>query len=391
MKLTVKLLNSNRFIIEKKKYLFWLPYITYMIELLFFSSMYGTLDSLQLFFACVRNFSYAMICLKVLLDFLCGEYNKKEFVFVALGTAFLVAMTMSSGNKAMLIYWFFIVAARDVDLEKIVKASLFVHFFCMVIITASSAFGIIENRIYIQVGNRMRESLGYQYATDCSNYYFSMILMYIYIKKESISWESIGALALCNILLFYLTDTRNAFMFGNLTLVVAGIWKVSKSLRKNNFIYKASAITVIPLMSCIMIYLSFFYNEKERWMFKLNDIISGRLVLGYNAFKTYGLHLWGQTIQWVGGTVIYTEGLGTYNYVDSSYIQTLLNFGIIFFMLICLLFVVLGWKAAQIDDVYMILVLVVLALHSALDPQLLWMAFNPFIMCYSYLRRKTVH
>lgn len=391
MELTVKLLNSNRFIMEKKKYLFWLSYIIYLAELLFFSSMYGTLDSLQLFFACVRNFAYVVVCLKVLLDFLCGEYSKKELVFITLGTALLVAMTLATRNKAMLIYWVFIVAARDIELEKIVKIAFIVQLFCIVMITASSAVDIIENRIYIRSGNQMRHSLGYQYTTDSSNYYFSMVLMYIYFKKEKISWKSIGMLELCNILLFYLTDTKSAFMLGSLALVIAGIWKISKSLRKNNFIYKIGAITVVPILSCIMIYLSFFYNEQERWMVKLNEITSNRLILGYSAFKTYGLHFWGQTISWVGGTNRYIEGLGAYNYVDSSYIQILLNFGIIFFMLICFLFIILGWKAARINDVYMVLALVILALHSAMDPQLLWMAFNPFIMCYSYLRITNDH
>lgn len=383
----IEQMRGNKLVIEKKKYLFWLPYIIYMAELLLYNSMYGTLDSLQLFFACARNLSYAMICMKLILDFLCGEYSKRELVFIAFGTAFLAAMTLSTGDKAMLIYWAFIVAARDAELEKIVKAALIVHFICMVFVTASSVMGIIEDRIY-DGGGRLRNSLGYQYTTDSSNYYFHMILMYIYVKKEKISWESIGALELCNILLFKLTDTKSVFLLGSLALVAAVIWKMFKNARKNNIIYKAGTVVIVPILSAMMIYLSFFYNEQKPWMVYLNDVLTGRLTLGYEAFKTYGLHLWGMPITWVGGTNKYIEGSGYYNYVDASYIQILLNFGIIFFVMTCLLFMILGWKAAKMNDVYLMLVLVMIAVHSAADPQLLWMAFNPFIMCYSYLRKE---
>lgn len=385
----IEYVRGNNLVIEKKKCLFWLPYIIYMAELLLYNSVYGTLDSLQMFFACARNLSYAMIFMKLILDFLCGEYRKKELVFILFGTIFLAAMTLSTGNKAMLIYWAFIVAAHDAELEKIVKAALIIHFICMVFVTASSVMGIIEDRIYDGGGERLRNSLGYQYTTDSSNYYFHMILMYIYVKKEKISWESIGALELCNILLFKLTDTKSTFLLGSLALAVALIWKIFKGARKNNIIYKAGTVMTVPALSALTIYLSFFYNEQKPWMVHLNSILSGRLALGYKAFKAYGLHLWGKPITWVGGTNKYIEGLGEYNYVDSSYIQILLNFGIIFFVLICLLLMALSWKTIKMNDVYLMLALVMIAIHSAADPQLLWMAFNPFIMCYSYMRKES--
>ena len=176
-------------------------------------------------------------------------------------------------------------------------------------------------------------------------------------------------------------------MLGTFILVIVGIIKIFKGLRKNNVIYKAGVVLIVPVMSGIMIYLSLFYNEQVQWMSNLNKIISGRLTLGYNAFETYGIRLLGQPIQWVGGAREYIKDSGKYNYVDSSYIQILINYGIIIFVLICLLFVALGWKAAKTNDIYLMLILVTIAMHSALDPQLLWMAFNPFIMCYSYFRK----
>lgn len=387
MEIRTKLLKYNRFISENKEYLFWLAYIMYIAELLFFTSVYREFDSMRLFLIYVRNIACIIVCMKVLLDFLYGEYSKKELVLITVGTVLLIVSAKFSGSKTMLVYWVFIIAAHDIELERIVKAAVMVHFACMLIIIASSVWGIIEDRIYTQGSDRVRASLGYLYTTDSSNYFFRMILMYIYVKKEKISWESIGALELCNILLFKFTDTRNAFVLGTLALFVAGVWKLFRRLRNNNIIYKAGAVLTMPIMSAIMICLTFFYNPQIKWMWSLNKFINERLSLGYSAYKNYGLHLWGKSIQWIGGANNYITYSGEYNYVDSSYVQIILNYGIIIFLLVCLLFIVLGWKASKINDIYLILVLVIIALHSALDPQLFWMAFNPFIMCYSYLNK----
>lgn len=384
----INLLKFNKSIRENKAYLFWLAYILYMAELLFFESMYGEMESLQLFFMLARNISYILVCTKVLLDFFYNEYGKKELVLIILGTILLLIVAKMAKNKSLLIYWTFIVAAHDVDLEKIVKASLLIHFFCMFIIIASSIGNVVEDRMYYQDTVRERASLGYQYTTDSSNYFFHMLLMYIYTKKEKISWESIGVLGLCNVLLFKLTDTRSAFLLGCLVLVVTGIWKAIPGLRKGYLLYKGGAVLAMPVMSGLMMYLTFFYDEQKTWMGHLNELINGRLLLGYTAFKTYGLHLLGQPIQWIGGAQSYVESPGVYNYVDSSYIQIILNYGILIFGLVCFLFIALGKKAAKKGDIYLMLVLVIIALHSAIDPQLLWMACNPFLMCFLYLKKE---
>lgn len=383
-------LRCNKIIVENKKYFFWLAYVMYIAELLFFSSMYGELDSLQIIFAGVRNISYLLICTKIIIDFLYKEYDRKELIFIVVITTLLLISSKVTGNRTMLIYWVFIVAAHNIELEKIVKVAIIVHLCCMVTIIASSIAGVVENRIYIQGGFRSRASLGYQYATDSSNYFFHMILMYIYIKKEKISWGSMGGLMLCNLLLFELTNTRNAFVLGTFALIFAGVFKIFKYLRNNNIVYKVGAIFMMPIASGMIIYLSFFYNEQVSWMKKLDVLFSGRLAMGYNAFKTYGISVWGQSIQWIGGTRDYMINPGEYNYVDSSYVQILINYGVLILILVCLLFVLLIWKAIKKEDTYLIMVLVIIILHSTLDPQLLWMAFNPFIMSYSYLQKKSI-
>lgn len=378
-------LTYNQLLHKNKKYLFWLAYIMYLAELLLYGSMFGEMDSLRLGFALIRNFCYGLICLKILIDFSYGEFSKKEILVNMIGTMFLILLTKMTGNKSMLIYWIFIVAAHDIELKKIVKAAIAVHLFCMVVIIGSSVFGVIEDRIYMEGADRARASLGYQYTTDVSNYFFHIILMYVYLKEENISWESIGVLEICNLVLFKLTDTKSAFILGALLLGGVILLKAFKVLRINNIGYKFCVVLCMPTLAGIMVFLSIFFNNQVLWMVKLNDMLNGRLELGYKAYKTYGLRFLGQKIQWVGGSNIYKGTKEVYNYVDSSYLQILLSYGVIFFIMISVLFVIYALKMIRKSDVFLMMVLTFVALHSTLDPQLLWMAYNPFLMCYFYI------
>lgn len=380
-------LKCNKLLFENKKYFFWLAYIIYLTELLIYGSMIGEISSFKIYFAIIRNVSYVLICMKVFIDFFYGEYSKREILILTIGTTFLLILTKMSGDKSLLIYWIFIIAAHDIELKKIVKAAIGVHLICMMVIIGSSLLGIVEDKLFTQGGDRIRASLGYKYTTDSSNFLLHITLMYIYLKGEKISWESIGVLGVCNILLFKLTDTKSAYILIWVALGFAILLKGVKKFRTNNIIYKTGSIVVVPTLAGIMIFLTIFFDKQITWLSRLNLILNGRLELGSNAYKTYGLHLLGQNIRWVGASSYLSNPSQIYNYVDSSYVQNLLNYGIIFIIMVCIFFIVYGYMAGKKNDIYLMFILVIVAIHSALDPQLLWMAYNPFIMCYFYLKK----
>lgn len=382
------LLKCNRILKENKKYFFWLAYIIYLAELHIYGSVIGEIDSLKIHFSIIRNLCYSLICIKILIDFIYGEYRRKELIIITMSTLFLLILAKMTGDKSTLIYWIFIIAAHDIELKKIIRAAICVHIISMIVIIGSSLLGIIEDRIYTQGVERIRSSLGYQYTTDSSNYLLHITLMYVYLKREKISWESIGILGICNLLLFKLTDTKSAFVLVWIVLGFVILLKRIKILRRINIIYKAGTILAVPILAGTMISLTLFFDKQIIWMSKLNDILSGRLELGFNAYKTYGLHLLGQKIRWVGAYYYSSDSSQVYNYVDSSYVQILINYGILFIIIICLFFSVHGYMAVKRNDTYLMLIIMIIAIHSALDPQLLWMAYNPFVMCFFYNKKR---
>lgn len=371
---------------EYKKWMFLFAYGIYLVSVVLFDSKYRYMESLRLFFPIVRFLAYGLVCTKIVLDFFEKEYSLKELGLIAgIGILFLISAAVSK-NKNLLIFWVFIVSAHDVDFREIIKWSLWVHIAALLFVIGSCYAGIVENQIYIQDnGNRIRESLGFDYTTQSAHYYFYMILFWVYWRKEKITWKELAVITAANIYFFIKTDTKNAFALGTLAIVGTIILKYVPYLRNYNKIYSLIAAGIAPLMSIGIILFSIRYDGGVEWMQKCNKFITGRLGLGHQGYLDYGIRLFGQPVSWEEGG---------YHYVDSSYMQTILCLGIVIFLLILIGLVTMGIFIAIRKDTYFLLVYALFVVHSTFDSQLIWIGYNSFLMFYSYIKngeRKTFH
>lgn len=366
-----------------RRRIFMAAFTIYMVELIVFTSMYAKVEPLQRFFAMVRVTSYLLVCCKLLLDFLAKTFSWKEIGVVGLLSLFLLWTAYKTGRKAILIYWAFIVAAHDIEFERIIKRSCMAHLWGLLFVFASRYAGIIENRIYAPT-SRQRDSMGFQFATEGPNFFFYTILMWIYWRKENITWLELAALSAGNFFLFYKTDTKSAFALGCVALVLAALLKVSRYLRRYHRFYVLPAVGSVPFLAYGIFKLSVHFNQGKQWMADLNKLLSSRLALGKAGYMDYGVELWGRRIEWVGGTNGFEDIAKAYNYVDSSFLQILLQYGLVFLLFLIIVFMILGIKTAIKKDTYFLLVFLMFAVHSTFDPQIIWMEFNSFVMLYSY-------
>lgn len=368
---------------EVRKKIFMAAFLVYLAELIVFSSMYAKIEPLQRFFALVRVTAYLLVCCKLLLDLLAKTFSWKEMGIVGLISLLMMWTAHQTGRKAILIYWIFIVAAHDIEFQKLIKWSCLVHVVSMGFVFASRYAGVIEDRVYSPWG-RARDSIGFQYTTEGSNFFLYTILMWIYWRKEKISWLELIGLGCGNFFLFNKTDTKSAFALGCVAFILAAVLKVSNYLRTYHKLYGVAAVGVVPALAYGIFELSIHYRSGKKWMEELNRLLSSRLTLGKAGYWDYGVQLWGRRIEWIGGTNEFEDFVKSYNYVDSSFLQILLQCGLVFLLFLIGVFMALGVKTAIRRDTYFVLVLIIFAVHSTFDPQIIWMEFNSFVMLYSY-------
>lgn len=381
-------IQDHILISETRKKFFEIAYCIYLFETILQYSKYGTMESVHLLFPVLRLTAYAILLFKLLLDFAAKEFSAKDIGIIVLVGIPLAISAYVTGDKNLLIYWVFIVGAKNLSLERLIRLSFYVHIATILIVVISCYAGVLENRIFYrntaeQTGKR--ECLGFGYTTESANLFFYTVLMWIYLRKDKIKAAEWLVMALVIAVLYVKTDTKNATVLALAAIIGSVVLKYSAYLRKFHKSYAIVAVSIFPVVACFIIWASFCYSGEVAFWQKFNELISGRLSLGHSGIQNYGIRLWGQQIVWSAGSL--NEELA-YNYVDSSYVQMLLNFGPIILSMVLAGAVIVGVVLSRKKDTYLLLVLVIIAVHTTFDPQLMWIGYNTFVMMYSYIEIK---
>ncbi|MDE5722536.1 MAG: hypothetical protein K2I30_07370 [Clostridia bacterium] len=267
----------------------------------------------------------------------------------------------------------YILCGSNVDDKIIIKTS-FIAITTMIVITVfSSVIGIIPFKYTVQTGGRLRYALGFVYTTFLANYFFHAILMWLFLKRRCPTLFESFLILILNFIIYYLTDTRAVFYETIVLVAVCWIFKAVRHLNRNKLRY----LFLIAFIGCaaIALYIQIFYDPSVVWMKKLNSLLTSRLHFGHKAFVEYGLSFFGQQITWVS-----FGASGNYFYVDSSYMNLAVNYGIILLGILLIGFTFLMNKYIKANKLYCCIALAFLALHSITDPQLFSIICNPFLV-----------
>ena len=372
MKSITEQLNS------KKNYLFFGAYIFYVSSLMFNSSAYISYPQVNALISLGIKFAFLLIVLKVLTDFFTGEYKVKEFMFFCFGSAVLLFIYINSHEGTPIVIWTFIWGAKNVNPEIMAKLAFIVMTCCFLIILFSCFAGIVENKVFIRSNGENRYSIGFDYATNPANYFFAITLIYVYLRKDNFSLIEAIVIIGISLIFFIITDTKWAFVCTVIASLGAILLKLLRDSILVKIFQKLTIISVPICAACISILVFIYQKVNYPVIHKTNELLSGRLRLALNAINNFGFSWWGKSIIW---STWYAEGV-EYNYVDSSYLQLLLNHGIIFFIILICFFVSFAYKAYKKSNKWLLFVLALTAIHSIFDPQILWLDYNPFLLMY---------
>lgn len=308
------------------------------------------------------------------------DYTVKKLVLVCLIVGLLFVNSTFVGN-AVLCMSLFVMGMKGIDFDRM--ASMVLPWFIMgVLITvAGSQLGVIDNWSYFVGTSRPRVSLGYFYPSHATSALLYAVVLFCFVTKEKLSLWQVVLIEIVNIWQWRQTDSRTG---SALIAIIPWGFLILKYIKKD---VSRSAIgwvlkAIFPLCAMISLISCCFYGSFP-FLVRVNSFVSGRISLGYDAIKTYGIHLFGQRIPWVGN-----GGLGhvvqqlqaSYNFVDCSYVKILLDNGLIIWLIVMCIFTATSIYAVNCNKKYLALALFFIAGYSVIEPRLIELGFNPFIL-----------
>ena len=346
--------------------LFWCAFLLYLVATTLQFSMITELAAVAKVLTLARYLSFALAGVKILWDWVLlglGEGKRwsltREAIGCALKYAFLggvvLTVVVTSKDTLPLFVLALLLASKDVELNRIFTLALPAQMAALALVFVLTLLGVLPDLTYVREDATVRHSLGFTYPTVVMTYFFFLLVWAMWRRKKGIS-PLVGVVLLAvNGGLYYLTDARNGFLISCVVIVVEMIlgqrhrWENwAKCLRETRacqvvcrvvrFGYEYCAVILCVLLAGLCI----LYPAQPAAM--LNTLLSDRIRLTAQAAANYGIHVLGNSIQWVGyGGRIDWESIGSsYNFVDCSYSLTLFNYGVIFSALVLVLLVLLG-------------------------------------------------
>ena len=359
--------------VTKIELLYFIAVGIYLFVQLLSSTLFSAIYDLT----SVRLISFFTILVLLTIKLIVDNSYKRVWLYMLILVVFLVVGLNATGIRDLIILGYLTIEARNIDINKIIKEYIYITLIVLIITISLYYIGIFDSidTTIVRSTGTIRRSLGFGWTTYAANYFFSLILCVLFLEpKKKYRGLLCLSLALIAYFLYIATDTRVAF-YESIGVIIMYYLIVSINIQLDRFkVLRAIIPSVFVISAAFSIWISLIYDSGNPVMVSINQLSSNRLDLGHRALQMYSIGLWGNAIEWV------TSGGDNYFYVDSSYVQLVLQYGILILIYVVSLFTLLTRHYMYRRNTIAVLVFAMIAIHSITDPQLFNLAYNPFLL-----------
>ena len=317
--------------------------------------------------------SFIVMCTTILYYFLRGKFSINEIlVYIAIGIPLLISLY--NYRVVMVISNLFYAAIfKNVDCKKSLKIVL-----CATILgfLINVFLGLVTrytgNAMQTRYGmQRIRYGLGFYYAYMTSYYYLTIVIMFI-LAFDKFNILTYVVLTFFNILIFILCDTKAAFTYAMIALILHLLF-IKFNFKVLFKLFKIAVICSVPFAVIFAIILPILYVKGSAFWDTFNHIVNGRLFLTQNAINVCGWKWFGQTV---------SMGKAGAYYADSAILTMLIGNGLVVLIMSTIFLTFFSYMAVKINHKPLMIVLFTIAVRSIFDLGFMTMQLGPVIIMF---------
>ncbi len=312
--------------------------------------------------------------------------KKWEAVIGTILAIILVVLSSLNGYDELKYLGMLAAGSIGVNLKKVIKitgviavATIFYTFLYSFAIDPSI------NTVYVEV-KRIRSTMGMSYPTDAASLALFVCLGVMILGKACPTLVT-HIMSLLSLLLayFYFGSKTSAIVSAMLCMAIVGIfWCEKKANRLEmpgiiRIVAQGALYVLIPLMAAIQLLLAFFYGKEASWAVRVDDLLHKRVAMTHKGLIEHSITLLGKNIELIGTGEPGINNVDAYNYLDSSYINILVRYGLIAAVCILFIWIVIQRKAVKGRNIFIILAAVLISVHSFEEHHFTQIAYNPLL------------
>lgn len=329
------------------------------------------------------HMEYLLLCIIILRCISAKKNACKNLLLsaVILGLVYY-AVSISSYN-AVLLLALLTLGAREISFKRIMNVYTATVGVLLIVTVGAALTGLIEN---LKFGQNGRMAFGIVYSTDFAAHVFFLMLCIWYVRGTKASYLEAVLSVVLGLFVYVWSDARcSAACLFLMALLIAGHRLLnSRYPEKLKLFYENRILTTIlalsfPIASVCMVAATVVYREGVAWMDLLDKFLSRRLYYGKQAVSVCGFHLWGKQIRmnghWADGRVT-----NNYFYLDSSYMQMTLMFGLLISALALLAFLWIGCRVQRKHQWVLLWILALISVHGLIEQRIWSWSYCPFLL-----------
>lgn len=313
------------------------------------------------------------------------SYSIKHLIVITLLVGVAAISVFSSNTAALLDFILLAVGCRGIDDKKIVKTYFVFGTIYLLITMVCSLTGVIENYSTIRATTgTLRYSFGIVYSTDFAAHVFFLILAFHYIRDRRIKLLDIIIHILIVAFLNRYCDSRLSEAMILMTLILFIIYDFRGEIFGSRVFGFISTWVTVGCGIFSVVITNLYSGSSVAWVAIDELLFSNRLKIGKKVIDMYGFTPFGQFIKMQGmGYKVYDydTSIGT-TYIDSSYLQIILIYGTVFFVIMMAAYTYCAKKVYWSGNRKLSIILVLIAVSCIINQYLTNIAYNPFVVIF---------
>lgn len=314
------------------------------------------------------------------------SFSIDEMVGIGIVGAAILIQFITTRSNVLLITLLLVVAAKNIDFNKIMKVYLIIVGSTIGFAFICSKMEVIKNLRYWSEDNlSYRNSFGVVYCTDFAAHVFFLLLAYYYLRADKLKWYEYIVTAIIGLIVYKTTYAKLDSICILLLIILFGVGNaITVSDRLNKRISYCWSIlircisTVIMFVSAIVMWiLTMKYSNDIGWMATLDELITKRLSIANNTLNQYGIGLFGKKVELIGNGNVTWQVEG-YNFVDCSYLYTALLYGVVIIVILMSAYSYMVYKNRL--NIYLCYSVILIAINSMISHHLIDISYNSFII-----------
>ena len=330
----------------------------------------------------IMAFSMLFLGLKLLFT----KYTLKEVMIMAIVGLYAMFIFVKTGYVTFTITILTVLGLKNVDIPDLMKKTLFVRIICISVLVTASVSGIVGNAVKDQFEDGLTYSYGFQSPNEFMVNIFITVALILYLNYKKLNILHF----LLSIYAFYavyrVTNSTTGFMLGMFLVFVFLCLMLFDRLGKPGYVLKkiiGAAVIPTSLLCFIGTFvMSVFFDVNNKFMFMLDQLITGRLKIQHQYWLNYGFSLLGKDISRAAAR---WDGVQINNgFLDSNYWCSFDKYGFVteMFFIACLVFA--SWYFYKKKNYNLTIIINTLCLYGLMEDFLISSVVNPFLLFVAF-------